>query len=72
MPRLVDTYLELPPSSRVPGSEASKRFTESLGIVADELDNLLQRATHDRQSSFETQNRFIETRYREGPGLKGD
>lgn len=65
MPRLIDTYLDLPPSSRAPGSEASQRFTESLGIVADELGSLLERATHDRQSSFETQNRFIETRYRD-------
>lgn len=65
MPRLVDTYLELPPSSRSPGSEASQRFTESLGIVADELDNLLDTCCRDKQVSFDTQNRFIETRYRE-------
>jgi hypothetical protein len=65
MPRLVDTYLDLPPSSRAPGSEASQRFTESLGIVADELGTLLERATRDHQSRFDTQNRFIETRYRE-------
>ena len=65
MPRLVDTYLDLPPSSRTPGSEASQRFTESLGIVADELGSLLERATQDHQSRFDTQNRFIETRYRE-------
>ncbi|MDQ8754720.1 hypothetical protein RCO27_00615 [Sphingosinicella sp. LHD-64] len=65
MPRLVDTYLELPPSSRAPGSEASQRFTESLGIVADELGNLLDTCCRDKQMRFDTQNRFIETRYRE-------
>lgn len=72
MPRLVDTYLELPASARSPGSESSRRFTESLDIVADELDQLLRRTSSDRQMSFDTQNRFIETRYREGHGLKDD
>lgn len=66
MPRLVDTYLELPASSRAPGSEASQRFTESLGIVADELDNLLESCCRDKQMSFDTQHRFLETRYRDG------
>lgn len=70
MPRLVDTYLELPPSARAVGSESSRRFTESLDIVAGELDDLLARVSSERQLSFETQHRFIETRYRED--LEGD
>lgn len=66
MPRLIDTYLDLPHSSRTPGSEASQRFTESLGIVAGELETLLETCCRDKQMSFDTQNRFLETRYREG------
>lgn len=71
MPRLIDTYLDLPHSSRVPGSESSQRFTESLGIVADELNNLLETCCRDRQIGFDTQHRFIETRYQDDPGLRG-
>ena len=71
LPRLVDTYLELPPSARGPASESTERFTESLGIVGQELDHLLDQCCRDRQLSFETQRRFIETRYREDPRLKG-
>jgi hypothetical protein len=72
LPRLVDTYLELPPSARGPGSESTARLTESLGIVGQELDHLLDQCCRDRQLSFETQRRFIETRYREDPSLKGE
>ncbi len=72
LPRLVDSYLELPASARAPGSESSKRFGESLDIVSGELDHLLERASTDRHLSFQTQSRFIEARYREDDGLKGD
>jgi hypothetical protein len=66
LPRLVDTYLDLPPSLRKPGSEASNRLSESLDIVATELDDLLERCCRDRRIGFETQHRFIETRYKDG------
>lgn len=70
LPKLVDTYLDLPPSARTPGSESSDRFTESLGIVAEELDHLLEQCCRDKQLSFDTQNRFIETRYKEDDRLR--
>lgn len=72
LPRLVDTYLELPTSTRGPASESTRRFAESLNIVGDELDHLLDQCCRDRQLSFETQRRFIETRYSEDPHLKGE
>ncbi len=72
LPRLIDSYLDLPASARAPGSESSQRFTESLGIVAAELDTLLETCCRDRQTDFDTQQRFIETRYREDGGLKGE
>ncbi|HEY9553661.1 hypothetical protein [Allosphingosinicella sp.] len=65
LPRLVDSYLDLPASARVPTSESSERFTESLGIVAKELDELLDQCCRDRHDGFETHHRFIETRYRD-------
>lgn len=66
LPKLVDTYLDLPLSLRSPGSESTIRFTESLAIVAEEFDSLLERCCRDRQLGFETQHRFIETRYSDG------
>ena len=72
LPKLVDSYLALPPGTREPGSESRRRFTDSLGIVADELDNLLETCCRDRELGFETQHRFIETRYRDDHRLRGD
>jgi hypothetical protein len=65
LPRLVDTYLALPPRSRDVHSENSRRLSESLEIVADELSRLSGEVSRDRSLSFETQRRFIETRYRD-------
>ncbi len=65
LPRLVDTYLALPPSRREPRGENSRRLAESLDIVAGELDRLSGEIGRDRSLSFDTQRRFIETRYRD-------
>ena len=69
--RLLDSYLALPDQSRGPGSESSRRFVESLDIVAGEMDHLLEQCCRDRQSDFDTHSRFIETRYREDDNLRG-
>ena len=71
LPRLVDSYLGLPPSTRGPESDSSRRFTEGLNLVAEELDHLLDTCCRDRQLSFDTQHRFIASRYREDRSLKG-
>ncbi|HEV2867231.1 MAG TPA: hypothetical protein VGX37_12030 [Allosphingosinicella sp.] len=71
LPRLVDSYLGLPAPARAPGSEDSRRFGESLGIVAQELDHLLEQCCRDRHLSFETQARFIESRYKQDRRLGG-
>ena len=65
LPRLVDTYLALPPRSRDPRSENSWRFSESLDIVAEELERLSGEVHRDRSLHFDTQRRFIETRYKD-------
>jgi hypothetical protein len=72
LPRLIDSYLALPDADRGPRSESSTRFTESLAIVAEEMDRLLDRCCRDRHARFETQSRFIETRYKEDKRLRGD
>jgi hypothetical protein len=62
LPRLVDAYLELPPHDQ--GGENSRRLAESLDTVAEELDRISEDICRERGLSFETQTRFIESRYR--------
>lgn len=66
LPRLVDTFLALPSSAREPRSENSERLAESLSVVAEEITRLSGEVSRDRTISFETQRRFLETRYRDG------
>lgn len=70
LPRLVDSYLALPPSERGAASENSRRIAESLDIVADELAELCRNLDECRSSSFQTEHRFIETRYRPDGDLR--
>jgi hypothetical protein len=66
LPRLVDSYLALPPAERGAASENSRRIAESLDIVADELAEICRNLDACRTTSFQTEHRFIETRYRDG------
>jgi hypothetical protein len=72
LPSLVDTYLGLPPTERGPHANTSDRLAESLGIVADQLDDLCGRVAEERRMGFETERRFIETRYKEDGRLSLD
>jgi hypothetical protein len=72
LPRLVDSYLQLPHAARAPGAESSRRLIESLDIVATELGNLFDACCRDSQADFDTQSRFIETRYKRDKRLGGD
>lgn len=64
LPRLVDSYLDLPPAERDPGGVASRKLAESLDTVAEELDRLSDDICRERGLRFATQTRFIESRYR--------
>lgn len=70
LPSLVDTYLGLPAAERGFHSPTSERLAESLVIVADQLDDLCERIADERRMGFETERRFIETRYKDGDGLR--
>lgn len=72
LPGLIDNYLSLPPSERPFDGDNSRRLAESLGIVADELDHLCERIGEERRTGFETERRFLETRYRDGDRLSLD
>ena len=72
LPRLVDSYLALPPEVRDPRSENSRRLTESLEVVAEELSRICTEVETCRTAAFEIEHRFIETRYKEDGSLRGD
>ena len=66
LPRLIDSYLALPLNERGAASENSRRIAESLDIVADELAEICRNLDECRATSFATEHRFIETRYKSG------
>ncbi len=72
LPSLVDTYFGLPPGERTFYSETSSKLAESLGIVANQMDDLCERIAHERRIGFDTERRFLETRYTEDGRLSLD
>jgi hypothetical protein len=64
LPRLVESYLTLP-SAEQTSRPTIDRLRASLATVADELVRLCREAGRDRSLSFDTQERFIQSRYRE-------
>ncbi len=63
LPRLVNSYLGVPATSREANPEIAKRLIGGLGIVAAELQRLCEQLSRDEMLNFETQGRFLETRY---------
>ncbi|HEX8443856.1 MAG TPA: hypothetical protein VF631_09445 [Allosphingosinicella sp.] len=63
LPGLIDSFLALPKSARTP--DVCGRLAQSLGVLADELARLTTEIGRDRMTSFETQERFVQSRYRE-------
>lgn len=63
LPRLVNSYLGVPASARDANPEIAKRLIGGLGIVSTELKRLCQELSRDEMLNFETQGRFLETRY---------
>lgn len=68
LPRLIDSYLGVPSSARDANPEIARRLIDGLGIVAAELQRLCEQVSRDRLISFETQGRFLETRYGQDEG----
>jgi hypothetical protein len=67
LPRLLDSYLALPSVEQRLRANVD-RLISSLDTVSDELVRLCREAGRDRLHNFDTQERFIQTRYRErGP-----
>lgn len=64
LPRLVESYLALPSQEQSLRSNTD-RLIASLRTIADELVRLCREAGRDRSLNFDTQERFIHSRYRE-------
>lgn len=69
LPRLIDSYLGMPSTAR--DSEAERGLIDDMRTLADEITRLCHEVGKESLFTFETQRRFIESRYRRG-GLPGD
>ena len=65
LPRLILAYEAIPPSAREEEPEVAERLQAGLRTIADALDELCREICRDPLMTFETQGRFIETRYRD-------
>lgn len=64
LPRLVFAYEAIPDSAREDDPEVRTRLCAGLETVADALDELCREVCRNPLMTFETQNRFLESRYR--------
>jgi len=65
LPRLVESWLATPSAVRRRNPQMAERLVEGLDTVADELERLCTEVGRDPKLSFDIQDRFIRTRYRE-------
>lgn len=70
LPDLIDRYERVPGEYRAErdgeGLTVDERLVQGLGAAKTALDELGRKLAHEDLSAFETQGRFIETRYKDG------
>lgn len=64
LPRLILAYEAIPESTRQEDREVRAQLRSGLETVADALDELCREVCRNPLMTFETQNRFLESRYR--------
>lgn len=72
LPSLVTTYLSLPPGERGFHDQSSAALADSLRIVAERMDELCERVANEKRMGFETERRFIDSRYGEDERLRSE
>jgi hypothetical protein len=72
LPRLILAYEALPASAREHDADVRERLATGLATLADALDALCEEVCRPPKMSFETQERFLHSRYRQGPAPGGD
>jgi hypothetical protein len=65
LPRLVHAYCELPAAARAEDPAHGQRLVAGLGTLVEALARLSQEVNRDRLMRFETQGRFLDSRYRD-------
>ena len=65
LPQLVHTYCELPAAAREEDPALGERLVAGLDTLAEELGRLSKEVARDRLMRFETQGRFLDSRYRD-------
>ena len=67
LPNLVETWCALPAIARERDPEPKRRLLSGLATLEAELGDLCRAASRDTLMWLETQERFLESRYRDGP-----
>ena len=68
LPRLIQSYGSLPATVR--DADLLQRLIDGLETLDEELIRICKEASRDHMLSFQVQERFIETRYRDGEDLR--
>lgn len=76
LPELIERYERVPAAYRGErdgdGLTVDERLVQGLDAAKTALDDLGRKLAHEDMAAFETQGRFIESRYKEDGGLKGE
>ena len=76
LPELIERYERVPPAYRAErdgeGLTVDERLIQGLDAAKTALDDLGRKLAHEDLSAFETQGRFIESRYKEDGTLGGN
>lgn len=76
IPDLIDHYARVPASARgerdSEGLTVDERLVAGLDAAQSALGDMAAKLTREDVAAFETQGRFIESRYKDGAGIKGD
>lgn len=76
LPDLIERYERVPAAYRHErdgeGMTVDERLIAGLDAANTALDDLSRKLAHEDMTAFETQGRFIESRYKDGGGLKGE
>jgi len=70
LPRLVQSYSELPATVRDADPELLDRLIDGLGTLDEELIRICREASREDLTTFEAQERFLEARYKDGVRFK--
>jgi hypothetical protein len=65
LPRLVHAYCELPAAARAEDAAHGAKLVAGLVTLVDALARLSSEVNRDRLMRFETQGRFLDSRYRD-------